>query len=152
MTAHGEKASPCKIVFLTEANGAKTMLTRLGELRREENGEISLSYTGETETGALTVKKSRAEWRREGEMRAFLIFDTDEITRGAFGSGGLSGEAQIKTHKIELKTKGDGVSAEIVYTLKFDYGEQKTKVKIRARLFEETKAVKTECGNVWQKT
>lgn len=71
-------------------------------------------------------------------MNAELVFEAGEITQGTFGSDGLNGTAQIETHKIELKIKKDVVSAEIAYTLKFDYGEQKTKVKIRARLLEET--------------
>lgn len=138
MSAAEVKGARCSIALLTEAGGAKAVLVRLGEMQMEEGGGVTLSYEGENGSGMLTVEKTRATWRRGGEMNAELVFEVGEITQGTFGSDGLNGTAQIETHKIELKIKKDVVSAEIAYTLKFDYGEQKTKVKIRARLLEET--------------
>lgn len=138
MSAAAEKGARCSIALLTEADGTKAVLVRLGEMRVEADGGVTLFYESESGSGALTVEKNRATWRRGGEMNAELVFETGAITQGSFGSDGLSGTAQIETHKIELKIKKDVVSAEIAYTLKFDYGAQKTKVKIRARLLEET--------------
>lgn len=69
-------------------------------------------------------------------MSALFLFEEGKITKGTFGPDGLNGEVRIKTHKIALKQQKDVVSAEVVYTLVFDYGEQKMKVKLCARLLE----------------
>ncbi|MGN1061612.1 MAG: DUF1934 family protein [Candidatus Scatosoma sp.] len=127
----------CLISLLTETDGKKALIVRRGELNMTDGG-VSVSYQGESDKGVFFTDGNRAEWSGDGEMRARLVFEKDKITRGEFGLPGLNGGAAIETHKIALDVKPDQVSAEVKYTLHFDYGEEKMCVKLIARLTEKT--------------
>lgn len=133
----GRGGAACVISLLTEADGKKTLIVRRGAMRMAEGG-VSVSYEGEGDGGVFFTDGNRAEWTGEGEIRSALRFDKDKITRGEFGLPGLNGGAAIETHKIALKIKTDQISAEVKYTLHFDYGKEEMCVKLIARLTEKT--------------
>lgn len=141
MIAAEDKCARCIITMLTETDKKKNVIVRFGEMRIKNDGEIILSYESEKDAGTLTVIENYATWRREGNMDAFLTFDAKKTTKGVFGSDGLDGEATIETQTVEVKIKKDVISAELEYKLKFDYGEQKMRVKINARLLKETSVI-----------
>lgn len=133
----GEGGVKCAISLLTEAGGKKALIVRRGALKMADGGVI-VAYEGEDGSGVFFTDGKRAEWTGEGEMRARLCFDKEKFTRGEFGLPGLDGGAAIETHEIALKIKTDQISAEIDYTLHFDYGSEKMRVKLIARLTEKT--------------
>ena len=133
----GRGGAGCVISLLTEADGKKTLIVRRGALRMENDG-VRVFYKGENGSGTFFTNGNRAEWSGDGEMKSRLFFDGESITRGEFGLPGLSGEAAIQTHEIGLKIKTDLVTADIKYTLFFDYGEQKMRVKLIARQEKKT--------------
>ena len=122
MTAPVFRGYRCRISLLTEADGKKSVLSKCGTLQTDDCGGVILSYESADDAGSFFTDGKRASWRRNGEMSALFLFEEGNITKG--------------TYKIALKQQKDVVSAEVVYTLVFDYGEQKMKVKLCARLFE----------------
>ncbi len=136
MTAPVFRGYRCRISLLTEADGKKSVLSKCGTLQTDDCGGVILSYESADDAGSFFTDGKRASWRRNGELSALFLFEEGNITKGTFGPDGLNGEVRIKTHKIALKQQKDVVSAEVVYTLVFDYGEQKMKVKLCARLLE----------------
>lgn len=133
----GGNGAKCVISLLTEAGGKKALIVRRGELRMLSGG-VSVSYAGEDGRGVFFTDGVRAEWSGEGEMQSRLFFDKEKFTRGEFGLPGLSGAAAIETHDISLKIKTDLVIVDIRYTLYFDYGEEKMRVKLIARQEKKT--------------
>lgn len=127
----------CRISILTEIDGERSVVVRKGELAL--NGDtIELSYLSGDNSGKFVANETVASWESVGEMSVRLVFDTRAETTGMFSTDALSGDVRVKTNSIVLENKTDVVSVEIAYTLVFDYGEADMRVKVMARLIDET--------------
>lgn len=127
----------CRISILTEIDGEKSVVVRQGELAL--NGDtVDISYLSGDNSGKFVANEIAASWDSVGEMSVHLAFNVNGETTGMFSTNAFSGDVRVKTHSIVVESKTDVVAVEIIYTLIFDYGEADMRVKVMARLIDET--------------
>lgn len=138
--AVAERGEKCRVSIFTETDENRFAIVRLGRLL-SIGKTIDVSYEeGETAARFFTDGNT-ARWLRSGEFCADLHFDTNGATTGEFFDGGLSGKAEIETHGISVTEKKDKIFVDLHYTLRFDCGEQRMRVKVLVDLCEKTEDI-----------
>lgn len=137
---NSQKALKCRVSILTNAGGERMLTFRDGELTAA-GGKYMISYTDNENAAMFSIDGKHARWVRSGEFAADLSFEEGKTTEGSFGNVGLNGKATIETHAVSAEERKDSVAADLKYTLYFDCGKQKMRVRILARICEETEAI-----------
>ena len=124
----------CETEIVTFACGRRSRFRARGVLERGAE-QVCIRYRDEGDAVTLTLQGGTLAVERAGKLSA--RFCEGEETRMTLYAAGMCGEAAVRTEKLRVSHRAEGLCIVLCYRLRFSAGEQSYALKIAAEVISE---------------
>ena len=123
----------CSVMIFSIVDGQKKTFRKTGTL--ETTGvSARLIYDDEGSRVCVKIADNAVEIERNGDYTLRLSLIEKQITKGAIGIGGSTGEVEIYTNALGYTISDTAISLRTEYVLNFPHDKQTTVLSLNARL------------------